>query len=318
MRKVQCSIIFIVALLVLPFCVYAKGYEIVSGDLDTVGSVVKIADEEFYVLGKVDDTHVKLFAKYNLAVGNGYEEDTYRQDEAATSSLNTDYKGGVIFSTDKYWAKEDGFFKEEYSFVPTFETEVVSRRDYASFVYDDNASIKSYVDKYVEYLTSECVDVKGTLISREELLPFGCRDLCYSCYYYSLYCDQSYQWIVYPTYWTGSGYSFYLSNRRLSEPLVLFSFYPMGEDSGDHIGRGTPRDNTDAVGGVRPVIILDTSKQTTCPVEETEKKDEEEIQKTYENPPTGAFVSITLLIILIVCSLLAIIYFKKKSRMKRI
>ena len=67
----------------------AQHYTVLSGDLDTVGSEVKIADEEFYVIGQEDENHVKLLSKWNLNVD-------YNSKGTATNLQDEDVRGCIF------------------------------------------------------------------------------------------------------------------------------------------------------------------------------------------------------------------------------
>ena len=299
MRKVQCSIIFIVALLVLPFCVYAKGYEIVSGDLDTVGSVVKIADEEFYVIGKEDSTHVKLLSKWNLNVGpNAKGAATNLQDSDVKGYLEeVPTYGNVFFSSVNYWYDRTNLvLKSEYG------------SDYPAYIYTNEkengnylASVAEYVDAYVTYLTNQDVIVTGRLINLDELVSLGCV--------LGVGCSRNYggnapDWVSQTSYWTGA------ATNEVQVRLVKAN----GDCTRDWY-------NNDGWGGVRPVIILDLEKkEEIVPNEDNSKEPEENNTNTpeYENPPTGAFISISTILIFMISSVLLIIFLRKRMLFKRI
>ena len=205
------------------------GYTIVSGDLDTFGSVVKIGDEEFYVLGQEDSTCVKLLAKYNLGVGNGFTTPTNRQDAAATgipSPANTSppYPGTVVFADTVYWANPDYSLMDEYN-----------NRDL--YVYNDNASIKTYVDNYVDYLNTLNVNVTGRLVGYHEITDLGCVDEGGG----SFDCNSLPSWIYSVSYWTGS---------MISTTGGVRGVYTSGK-----LGSGNMDYNF--LFGVRPLIILE-------------------------------------------------------------
>ena len=132
---------------------YAEGYTVVSGDLTTVGSVVKIGSEEFYVIGKEDDSHIKLFAKYNLGAGNEFDTATDKQDSTASAFVGEfafrPWKGGISFASSNYWST-------------TTETGV-------HYVYDQNSLLYSHIEAYVTYLKTLGVKVTGRAISIEDL-----------------------------------------------------------------------------------------------------------------------------------------------------
>ena len=168
---------------------FVKPYTIVSGDLDTVGSIVKIADEEFYVIGQEDASHVKLLAKYNLGVGNGFETPTNRQDATATgfvSGGSSPYPGSVAFSSTNYW------------------NENVST--YPSYIYNSNSITYQYVEDYVTYLNSLGPAVTGRLISKEEIESIinNGNNLQYGNFSSTASNIAGKEWIYSTSYWSGS------------------------------------------------------------------------------------------------------------------
>ena len=290
--------------------IYSPAFEIVSGDFDTKGSVIRIGTEEFYVLGRIDDNHVKLFAKYNLAVGKGYDSPTYKQDSEATGQQVTngrygDNKGGVKFADSYYWWNDStsraiGDYEVLSPAGPT---------DYRVNIYDDNSLIKQHVDKYVEYLNDQCVSVEGRLLTGEELMENNCPFICSDCTQgmYVLACyDGSPEWLSDRSYWISDAtvyyrHSSYYGNSYVTSPIVM-----MNQFGGGASGVVSGLSNN---GGVRPVIILDLSKGNTCKKElEPEEEIKEEVkgvEEIKENPKTGVFKNTLSIMVLLVLSLIA-------------
>ncbi|MCR5224027.1 MAG: hypothetical protein K6C11_02655 [Bacilli bacterium] len=152
-----------------------KGYEIVSGDLDTVGSVVKINNEEFYVIGQEDDTHVKLLTKYNLNSG----DHPYQEDEKGIQSPNakrfteeivyTQY-GSSVFADTNYWAENNNTLKSQYA-----------KDSMIAEPYDENSSLYPYIYDYVSYLEDYNVSVSGRLLTMDDLNGLGCEVARFNC-----------------------------------------------------------------------------------------------------------------------------------------
>ena len=209
---------------------FKPSYRVISGNLSTVGSVVKIADEEFYVIGQEDATHVKLLSKWNLNVGsNAKGTATNLQDSDVKGILLSGTKyGNVPFSSTDYWS----------STVSTHPAWVYTNEK-TSGTY--KASIAEYVDNYVIYLTQQGVSVTGRLIKQEELVTLGCNSSTY-------YCDSSNNhggtapaWVYQTSYWSGS------ADKGCVWSVAsdgIFSFDSYCSD--------------DYAFGVRPVIILAT------------------------------------------------------------
>jgi hypothetical protein len=208
--------------------IYTPNYQIISGDLNTVGSVIKIADEEFYVIGQEDDQHVKLFAKYNLNVGNNIQPGTEGIQNSLAIGYNKNsstvvdnyYPATVPFSSTNYWYDGSNLKSAYGSFFP-------------AYVYDDNASIKTYVDEYVEYLEAQGVSVTGRLIKQEELVSLGCNVSNHRC-------SSAPAWVYQTSFWSGSAYdSIGVWDVITSGQFNYYTFYYSNSL------------------GVRPVIILE-------------------------------------------------------------
>ena len=139
-------------------------YTVVSGDLDTVGSVVKIANEEFYVIGQEDSTHVRLLAKYGLNVG----DEPYKENNTIVNEglQNENVRGRYYYG--------DGIFYGHVSFAQTnywAEDALVI----GSTIYDSrNDGIKSYIDNYANYLTSYA-NVSARVLLWSDLTDMGCE-----------------------------------------------------------------------------------------------------------------------------------------------
>ena len=197
-----------------------------NGSIDKVGSEVCIGNECFYIISN-DGSKVKMLAKYNLHVGNKYddtngaiplENPTGKQDPKAKGyfsgfSIEDPIIGTNNFSSTNYWSG------------------TVS--SYPSNVYNENSSIYEYVINYKNYLESYGTEVNDArLITIEELESIGCSKASYSC-------ASAPSWVYSTTYWTSEAYStasiwFVYSKKNLS-----YTGY-----KNNHIG-------------VRPVIEID-------------------------------------------------------------
>ena len=286
-------------LLLIPFSVYAKGYEVASGDLNTVGSIVKIADEEFYVIGKEDNTHVKLFSKYNLKIGDG-TLNTIRQDEESTDK--------VVFADSRYWWNSDNTLVERYGPAKIVDDHYNEKTVY---VYDENASISKYVNSYVDYLNTQGVRVTGRLIDNDEQIDLDCFQVCMYCQHYSLNCTTStYPWVHSTNYWIGTAFIWPEYNAP-EQTHALYMGFTTGYSGDAYLTfPGFPNQE---LAGVRPVIILDSDYVESQGIVETIKGKVEEIK---ENPKTGVFGHALYLIVL--AGLTLFIYYKtnKKSYFK--
>ena len=308
-------------ILLLPFTVLAKGYEIVSGDLDTIGSIVKIAGEEFYVLGREDSTHVKLFSRYNLALGYGYDENTYRQDPKSEEyiydmnppdGMRVGYyadgvrlenpKGGIMAFDNIYWYDSVNKVEKEgygpaYVYMEQYQEKVFN-------IYDENSLLKAHVDKYVDYLNdTACVKTEGRLIEAQEMKELGFGWSCVYCDYTVMrVTDSTPDWLLNTQYWVGSAS---IANNYSGQ---LLTYRIKSNNNGvDKIDIRVQAAGFPQMGaGLRPVIILDTSVEGGCPVEEV-KEDKEEVkgvEEIEENPPTGMNYYYTGLSIVLAISLM--------------
>ena len=136
-------------------------YTVVSGDLNTVGSIVKVADEEFYVIGQEDATHVKLLSKYPINVGPNAAGSTAGLQEIEIS-------GGVPFSSSNYWQEKEAALID----IPNYSWRYTNEKENGVYI----ASIAEYVENYVLYLKTKGVYVTGRLIKFNELTSLGCNN----------------------------------------------------------------------------------------------------------------------------------------------
>ena len=175
-----------------------KTYTIVNGNLDTVGSIVKIADEEFYVIGQEDANHVKLLSKWNLNIGRSAKgTPTNLQDEEVrgySPNYETSY-GTLEYSYSQYW-HQNGLNPEYGTSYPAYV--YTNKKENGEYI----ASIAEYVDNYVDYLKLQGVNVEGRLIKQEELVNLGCNAS-------SKYCDAANngiapEWVYQTSFWTGT------------------------------------------------------------------------------------------------------------------
>ena len=204
-------------------------YTILSGDLNTVGSVVKIADEEFYVIGQEDSTHVKLLSKWNLNVGSnakGTATNLQDSDVKGWVSSGTTY-GNVVFSSTNYWS----------STVSTYPAWVYTNEK-TNGTY--KASIAEHVDNYVTYLTQQGVSVTGRLIKQEELVTLGCNASTNYCDSNESHGGTAPAWVYQTSYWSGS----------VNRSDFVWRVFSDGVFNDDYCDNGNNF-------GVRPVIILE-------------------------------------------------------------
>ena len=198
---------------------------VVSGDGTQVGNEVCIKDECFYVISSTDST-VTMLAKYNLHVGNTYDDEnsaqtltnpTGKQNSKALGyfygySVEDPIVGTIAFSDSDYWSN------------------TVS--NYPVYVYNSSSNLYTYVENYKTYLETLGVILnESRLITYEELTSLGCSDS--SCY-------DAPSWVYATSYWSGSAYD-------ISSVWTVIgdAFFGIDECS------------VDDYFGVRPVIVID-------------------------------------------------------------
>ena len=232
--------------------VYTPNYQIISGDLDTVGSVVKIADEEFYVIGQEDADHVKLFAKYNLNVGENLQPGTeglqnplsigWNSDES--TKVNNVYPGAVPFNTNGqyYLDSENSKIYDEYGGYVFKNNQYYDNDDNLVYPYiytnkitdgDYVANIARYVENYVSYLNRQGVITSGRLLTYEEMSELGCNGSGSACV--------GEDWVSNTSYYTGN-------LRAIDLMWVVSSSHQYGDNG--YAARYS------LMLGVRPVILL--------------------------------------------------------------
>ena len=201
-----------------------------SGDINTIGSIVSIGNENFYVIGQ-EDGNVKLLSMYNLHVGNQYDEDNGAvaltnpsgiQDSSAIGyfdSFSSDDPliGIVTFSSTNYWSS--------------------SVSSYPAYVYNSNSITYNYVENYKSYLEGLGATIEeARLISYEELENLGCSGDNFDC-------SSAPSWIYETSYWAGAANA---------------SIFVWGVRSDTHFGYVPYYFNNSF--GVRPVIEISTAE----------------------------------------------------------
>ena len=125
---------------------------VISGDKNTVGSIVRIGNEDFYIIGKGtgdEEGKTKLLTRYYLGNNNNQ------------SSTYVDRK----FSSSAYWSGQVGDGKKypgSYSGSPK------------PYVYDSNCNHYSYINNYVKKISNMGIsNVSGRLLNYEEAITLS-------------------------------------------------------------------------------------------------------------------------------------------------
>ena len=194
---------------------------VVSGDINTLGSVVAIGNEQFYVFGK-ENENVKLLSMYNLRVGNSADEEGIATPLTNPTGIqDIDAKGFV----------RDG---KKYIGTSSFSNSSNKGTYYSDY---EGSLVEKYVNNYKTYLINLGANISNArLITKSELETLGCISNDESC-------SDAPSWVYSTSYWTGTAYS-------SSDTFFVFSYarfgnaYCLGE----------------ALFGVRPVIEIPTSE----------------------------------------------------------
>ena len=194
-----------------------------SGDLDTVGSEICIKDECFNVISSDTDS-VTMLAKYNLYVGGVYDGTTWTAYGTEVTGIQnskmigyhsgqTINNGTTIFSTTNYWES--------------------TTSSYPAYVYNENATIYTYVENYKTYLSTLGITSKeARVITYEELETLGCNGDDRSC-------KGAPSWVYSTSYWTGSAAVGWKMWYLYSDGKLTFNY-----------------NTEDRYFGVRPVITI--------------------------------------------------------------
>ena len=148
---------------------------IISGDINTIGSVIAIGNEQFYIYGH-EENNVKLLSMYNLYLGN-----------------NVDSSGIYPIKNPSYTQHEDakGVINDGLPDIAVLEFDNDSNQYSGS-------TIATHVNNYKEYLTGLGVDVRDArLITKEELEELGCNSS-------KEVCTGAPSWVTNTSYWTGT------------------------------------------------------------------------------------------------------------------
>ena len=200
---------------------------VVTGDIDTVGSEVCIGKECFYLMYN-NGYSVTMLSKYNLYVGyycsnkqstcTPYgEEATGIQDSKMVGwQMGTEERHGVLpFSLSNYWP------------AGTIER---------TYVYNENSLLYNYVENYRTYLESFNIKLlDARLINNEEVLNLGCLT---DGGQYGGDCSKAPSWVYNISYWTGAASG------------------DWGVYRVDYNGFGTNPYSNDYDFGIRPVIEI--------------------------------------------------------------
>ena len=203
-----------------------NGVQVVSanGNINTIGTVVTIGDQQFYTIGTEGD-NVKLLSMYNLYVGGVYNSGWTAYGSEATGKQDSTMLGYVSGQSIR-------------NGTTAFSSDTQKGTNYSDY---SGSIVEGYVNNYKTILESDYgVDVvEARLITKDELTSeeIGCSATDYTC------TGSAYPWIYSTSYWSGSAYDTDLVWRVKSDGY--FSSYLYYLNDGNF--------------GVRPVIIISKS-----------------------------------------------------------
>ena len=248
----------------------------------STGDKITCGTESFYVIETPSNGITKMLAEWNLNISEpgdmpgvgvpysytycestvGYQDNHVRGflDIENDSSL-TQYMYSLSIPemniTDYSWpygmVKFDRVTKGNYGYWTTGEnhdlnTSVYTQNNnggYPAYVYNSNATLKTFVDNYVGYLNSVLsTNATGRLISYEELEALGCSGSNHTC---SDSPATAPSWVYQTSYWSGSAFD------SLRDVWDVRSIGHFGSDSFREYGYS----------GVRPVIDIPSSAIST-------------------------------------------------------
>ncbi len=194
----------------------------VDGDINKIGTIVKIGSEQFYTIGTESD-NVKLLSMYNLYVGGEYDSNLSTwtpYGEEATGKQDENMNGYVV----------DQNIRKGTTLFSSAEQKGTNYSDYSGSI------VEKYVNNYKELLESDfgVGVVEARLIRKTELMSstFMCSTNEYTC------TNSAYPWIYATSYFTMS----------VNNPSFVWIVQSDGEFFIDMY--------RDYYFGVRPVIVI--------------------------------------------------------------
>ena len=156
-----------------------------NGDINEIGTIVSIGDQQFYTIGTEGD-NVKLLSMYNLYVGGVYNSGLTAYGDEATGKQDSTMLGYVSGQSIR-------------NGTTAFSSSTQKGTNYSDY---SGSIVEGYVNNYKTILESDYgVDVvEARLITKDELTSeeIGCSATDYTC------TGSAYPWIYSTTYWSGS------------------------------------------------------------------------------------------------------------------
>ena len=211
----------------------------------TVGDTIKIKNEEFNFI-RYDGNDIVMLAKYNLKVGNIYNNSGTKTGEYTSSDTGyglqssearglvsgaSTWNGTVAFSATNYWY-DGSSLKPEYG--TSYPADVYDVTNYKGAPGESNYSVAYYVDGYKTKLTEYGITIKDTrLLTYAEATDssIGCSQSSWNC--------PTTGFITNTSFWLGSAFG----NSTVWGVNSVGSFYGDYFDDGRNFG-------------VRPVVVI--------------------------------------------------------------
>ena len=212
-------------------CTYS---DLDSSGTITIGDKVSCPLEEqtdsFYVIEDLGQgTTVKMLAEWNLNTTTGLQSESNPTPVAFDSTTTGEYG---------YWALDYDLNTSVYSACT--ENCDGNNPNYPAYVYDNNSTLKTFVDIYVDYLKSTLsTNATGRLINISELEALGCSINDFTC---SDSPATASAWVYQTSYWSGCAFDY----RNI---WLVYSGGDFGNDNFDYVDEC----------GVRPVIEISSS-----------------------------------------------------------
>ena len=211
---------------------------------DKVSCPLEAQTDSFYVIEDLGQgSTVKMLAEWNLNVKEQGNDQSVLYPDAPEGYQNENVKGKVYDSdVTTYGAVKFNSVTSEYGYWTIGADHQLNisvytdnnNGEYPAYVYDGNATLKTFVDTYVRYLNSQIsvANASGRLIKYEELTSLGCSYIS---------CSSAPSWVYQTSYWSGSAYG---NSEMYKVPSNGFFV-----DSGAFF----------TISGVRPVIEIASS-----------------------------------------------------------
>ena len=165
---------------------------IVNGDINEIGTIVKIGSEQFYTIGTEGD-NVKLLSMYNLYVGGQYVC-------SSDNSCKWTAYGNEATGMQKENMQGMIYGENIRNGTTAFSSSSQKGTYYSSY---NGSIVEGYVNNYKSLLESrfKIEIVEARLFTTSELIDeqFGCNLTTKECI-------TSFNWIYSTSYWTGSSY----------------------------------------------------------------------------------------------------------------